>query len=160
MESVDLAAVLQEVGDSHSKASTRSQVQVEYIILRYISTSIRLPHFSQRYHHHCVVTANDGGKGRLVVINLCYDLWGGTWGWYHSFSIFCYVFVLLLIVLLWLMHGSCVCFFVPFLLSLSLVPLIRCCWCKETLLCFFCKTISIVRFKIIDLWISLSKGLV
>ena len=42
------------------------------------------------------------------------------------FSIFFTVFVLLLIFLSWLVHDSfSVCFFVPFLLSLFLVPLIR-----------------------------------
>ena len=49
----------------------------------------------------------------------------------------CFVFVLLLIVLSLLVHdNSSVCFLVPFLLSLSLVPLIRCCWCVEIVVCF------------------------
>ena len=40
--------------------------------------------------------------------------------------LFFLVFVLLLIVLSCLLHDSCVCFIVSFLLSLSLVSLIRC----------------------------------
>ena len=37
----------------------------------------------------------------------------GYRGGHHSFSIFCFVFVLLLIVLAWLVHDSyCVCFIV------------------------------------------------
>ena len=41
----------------------------------------------------------------------------------HSFSILCYAFVLLLIVLSWLVHDSCcVCFIVSFWLSLPLGP--------------------------------------
>ena len=63
------------------------------------------------------------------------------------FSLFCSVFVLLLFVLSWLVHGSCVYFIVPFLLSLSLVLLTRHYWC-----------ISKVRFLISTLWISLKKG--
>ena len=34
--------------------------KVEYFIIHYTSTSIRLPHLCQGYHDHCVVTANDG----------------------------------------------------------------------------------------------------
>ena len=51
----------------------------------------------------------------------------GTGGGYHTFSIFCSDFVLLIIVLSWLVYMivCCVCFIVPFLLSLSVVPLIR-----------------------------------
>ena len=49
----------------------------------------------------------------------------------------CFVFVLLLIVLSWLVHdSSSVCFLVPFLLSLSLVPFIRRCLCVEIVVCF------------------------
>ena len=45
----------------------------------------------------------------------------------HGFSIFCFVFVLLLIFLSRLVHNSCcICFIISFLLSLSLVPLIKC----------------------------------
>ena len=53
-------------------------------------------------------------------------IWVGRQGLGIIFFIFFYsVFVLLLIVLSLLVHDSCcVCFFVPFLLSLSLVPLI------------------------------------
>ena len=51
--------------------------------------------------------------------------WGTRVG-YHSFSILCYAFVLLLIVLSCLVHDSCcVCFMISFWISLSLVPLIR-----------------------------------
>ena len=46
------------------------------------------------------------------------------------FSIFCCLCVIA--ILLRLLHDSCVCFIVPFLLSLSLVPLIRCYWCIKT----------------------------
>ena len=82
-----------------------------------ISSFLTLPHpldclifakdisLCQGYHHHCVVTANDGGI-RLGVVHSSYDLGGRTGSGYHIFSIFCSVFVLLLIVLLWLVHDS------------------------------------------------------
>ena len=42
---------------------------------------------------------------------------GGPQVGYQIFSMFCSVFVLLLIVLSWLVHDCCVCFIVPFLLN-------------------------------------------
>ena len=45
------------------------------------------------------------------MVHLCEGLGGGTGGGYHIFSIFCYVFVLLLIVLSWLVHDSLLCLF-------------------------------------------------
>ena len=42
MESMDVAGVLQEAGDAGSRAYTRSQVYVEYFIILYTSTSIRM----------------------------------------------------------------------------------------------------------------------
>ena len=65
MESMDVAGVLQEPGDSDSRACTRSQVYVEYNIIPYTSTSIKFPHFFQRYHGHCIVTSSDGGGGGM-----------------------------------------------------------------------------------------------
>ena len=47
--------------DAESRARTRSQV--EYFVIPYTSTSIRLLHLCQRYH--CLVTANDGNMGML-----------------------------------------------------------------------------------------------
>ena len=57
-------------------------------------------------------------------------------GWGKGLDIIFFLFfVLLLITLSLLVHDSCwVCFFVPFLLSFSLVPLIRCYYYIETLL--------------------------
>ena len=77
-----------------------------------------------------LLTANDRGMGRLTGGSL---MLGFGWGNKdckenkdHFFSIFCSVFALLLIVILWLIHDSCcVCFIVPFLLSLSLFLLVR-----------------------------------
>ena len=69
-----------------------------------------------------------GGGGVIYV-----KVWVGGTGGAFIFFVFCSVFVLLLIVLsCWYMIVSCVCFTVPFLLSLSLVPLIRCYKCVET----------------------------
>ena len=61
MESMDVAGVLQEAGDADSRAPTRSQVLVEYIIIPYTSTFIRLPHLYQEFYVHCIVITNDGG---------------------------------------------------------------------------------------------------
>ena len=63
MESINVAAVLQEAGDADSRAHTWSQVQVEYIIIPYTSTFIRLPHLYQEFYVHCIVITNDGGMG-------------------------------------------------------------------------------------------------
>ena len=82
---------------------------------------------------------------------------GGTASGYHIFLFSFSVFVLLLIVLSWLVL-CCVFLIVSFLLSLSLVPLIRCYYSAWKLLCLFCKTISVIRFLITTLWISLKKG--
>ena len=67
MESVNVAGVLQEAGDTDSRARTRSQVQVEYFIIPYTSTFIRLSHLYQEFCVHCIVIMNDGGWDR--------------WGW-------------------------------------------------------------------------------
>ena len=65
----------------------------------------------------CLICAKDimiivllkmmGGMGRLGVVYLCWGLGGGIGSRYHIFSIFCSVFVLLLIVLSWLVHDNC-----------------------------------------------------
>ena len=67
MELMDVTGVSQEAGDADSMACTRSQVQVEYIIIPYSSISIRLPNFCLGYHDHCVVATYNGGMGRLGV---------------------------------------------------------------------------------------------
>ena len=55
-----------------------------------------------------------------------FGLGWSTGGGCHFFSIFCFVFVLLLIILSSLVHHTCcVCFCAHSLLSLSLIPLIR-----------------------------------
>ena len=61
-----MAGLLQEAGDVDSRVHTRSQVQVEYIIIPYTSIFIRLTHLCQGYHDHCVVTTWLG-MGRLGV---------------------------------------------------------------------------------------------
>ena len=98
------------------------------------------------------------GKGKVDSFTLGFR-WGGTWAGYHSFSIFCWVFVLLSIVLPWLVHDKyCLCFTVSFFLSLSLATLIRVTSAWE-MLCLFCETISKVMFWITSIWIFfLKKG--
>ena len=64
-----------------------------------------------------------GGEGFIYV-----RVWlrGQGVGGYDRFSNFS-VFLLLLIVLAWVVHDSCcVCFIVSYLLSLCMIPLIRC----------------------------------
>ena len=61
MESINVAGVLQEAGDADSRARTRSQVQVEYFIIPYTSTFIRLSYLYQEFCVHCIVIMNDGG---------------------------------------------------------------------------------------------------
>ena len=98
---MDVAGVLQEAGDGDSRARTRSQVEVEYNIIPYTSTSITLPYLWQGYHGHCIVTSNDRklGGGSFIL-----RFGWGIWGWVLYFFIFCYVFVLLLIVLSWFVN--------------------------------------------------------
>ena len=94
-------------------------------------TFLTLPH-----PLHCLIC----GKDIMIIVLLLPVMGDGKFGGWlidvkvwaggervgcHTFSIFCSVFVLLLIVLSWLEHDSCVCFIVPCLLSLSLVLLIR-----------------------------------
>ena len=64
----------------------------------------------------------EGGKVERWFIDV--SVWmGGQWVGIIFLSVFCLVFVLLLIVFSWLVHDSCcVYFIVPFFLSLSLVP--------------------------------------
>ena len=63
-----MAGVLQEAGDADSRARTRSQVSVEYFIIPYTSTFIRLSHLYQEFCVQCIIILNDGGK---------WDRWGG-----------------------------------------------------------------------------------
>ena len=63
MESLNVAGVFQEAGDADSRAHTRSQVSVEYIIIPYTSTFIRLPHLYKEFYVHCIVITNGGGMG-------------------------------------------------------------------------------------------------
>ena len=55
MESINVAGVLQEAWDADSRAHTRSQVYVEYFIIPYTSTFIRLSHLYQEFCVHCIV---------------------------------------------------------------------------------------------------------
>ena len=61
MELINVAGVLQDAWDVDSRARTRSQVQVDYFIIPYTSTSIRLFHLYHECHVHCIVITNDGG---------------------------------------------------------------------------------------------------
>ena len=74
-----------------------------------------------------IVTADDGEIGRLGGGSFMLGFDWVTGGGYHISYNFCSDFVLLLVVLSRLLHSNCcVCFFVHFLLSLTLVCLIRC----------------------------------
>ena len=78
-----MAGVLQEAGDADSRARTRSQVSVEYFIIPYTSTFIRLSHLYLEFCVHCIVIMNDGG----------WDRWGWlihirVWVLSHSFFLF------------------------------------------------------------------------
>ena len=70
MEPIKVAGVLQKAGDADLRARTRSQLQVEYIIIPYTSTYIRLPHLYQELYVHCIVIANGGGWDRWGVVDL------------------------------------------------------------------------------------------
>ena len=75
-----------------------------------------------------IVTADDGEIGRLGggSFMLGFD-WGGQGVGIIFLIIFALVLCCLLVVLSRLLHSNCcVCFFVHFLLSLTLVCLIRC----------------------------------
>ena len=61
MTSVHVAGVLQEAGYPISRASTRCQVYVEYFIIPYTFTFIRLSHLYQEFCAHYVVIITDGG---------------------------------------------------------------------------------------------------
>ena len=58
-----VVGVLHEVGDADFRASTRSKVYVEYFVIPYTSTFIRLPHLYQECHVHCIVITNVWGMG-------------------------------------------------------------------------------------------------
>ena len=67
-----------------------------------MSTSVRLPHLCQECHDYCVITVDDddGGWGQGEGGNsFMLGFWLETGGGYNFFSIFCSVFVLLLIIL-------------------------------------------------------------
>ena len=70
MESINVAAVVREAGDADSRTHTRSQVQVDYFIIPYSSTFIRLSHLFQECSVHCIVITNDRGWDRSGVIEL------------------------------------------------------------------------------------------
>ena len=58
MESVNVAAE-----DADSMASNRSQVQVDYFIIPYISIFIRFSDLYEQLYVHFIVIINDGGDG-------------------------------------------------------------------------------------------------
>ena len=58
-----MAGVLQEAGDADSRAHTRSKVSVEYFIIPYTSTFIRLAHLYLEFCVCCIVIMNDEGDG-------------------------------------------------------------------------------------------------
>ena len=76
MESINVFGVLQEAGDANWGAHTRCQVYVEYFIILYTSTFIRLPHLCQEFYIHCIAIINDGrmakegGGAGLIYIRL------------------------------------------------------------------------------------------
>ena len=61
MTSVHVAGVLQEAGYAISRAGTKCQVYVEYFIIPYTFTFIRLSHLYQEFCAHYVVIITDGG---------------------------------------------------------------------------------------------------
>ena len=63
MKSINVAGVLQEGGDAESRACTRSQAWVEYFIIPYTSTFIRLSHLYQEFCVYYILIMNDGGMG-------------------------------------------------------------------------------------------------
>ena len=69
MESINVACVLQEVGNAESRACTRSQVYVEYFIIPYTSTLIRLSQLYQEFYDHYI-----------IINDWKYDRWTGGWG--------------------------------------------------------------------------------
>ena len=93
-----------------------------------------LSHLCQGYHGHCIVTSSDGRMGRLGGGSFMLEFRWGDRGWVSCFfSVFCSVFMLLLIVPSWLVHYSLLSLFhCSFLLFLSLVSLIRHYYCMET----------------------------
>ena len=76
MGSINVAGVLHDVEDADSRARTRSQVQVEYFIIPYTSTFIRLSHLYQELCVCCIVLMSDGGWDRLSHIRV----WVGRQG--------------------------------------------------------------------------------
>ena len=100
-------------------------------IVPYTSKSITLLHLCQGYHGHCIVTSSDGEMGR--VRGEGWFIYVRVWVGGQRVGI---IFFLLFVPFLcycklffhgWYMIACCVCFIILFLLSLSLVPLIRCC---------------------------------
>ena len=65
MELINVAGVLQEAGDADSRPPTRSQVLVDYLIIPYTSTFVRLSHLYQESHAHCIVITNDELMGEM-----------------------------------------------------------------------------------------------
>ena len=83
MESINLAGVFQEAGDADSRARTRSEVSVEYLIFPYTSTFIRLSHLYQEFCVHCIVIVNDGRMGWVGVVDSHQGVGRGTRGGFY-----------------------------------------------------------------------------
>ena len=85
-----MACVLQEAGDADSRAHTRSQMYVEYFIIPYACTLIRLSHFYQEFCAHSVFIMNDGWG----MVDLYQGVGGGTGsGYYLIACFFCFIFI-------------------------------------------------------------------
>ena len=72
MKSIKAAGVLREAGDADLRAHARSLMCVQYFIITYTSTFIRLSHLHQEFSVHCIVIRNNG-------------LWY-RWGMVHSYQ--------------------------------------------------------------------------
>ena len=138
MDAINVAAVFQEARDADLRFHTRSQVQVDYFIIPYIPTFIRLSHLYQEFYFHCIAIIIDRGWIEGVV-GLYQHVGEGTWGEHHLMILgffylsICHLFSdVLCFFFKWLEHDSCcVCFFVYYLFSFSLVRFTRSYWSIE-----------------------------
>ena len=87
-----MAGVLQEAGDADSRARIRSQVYVEYFIIPYTSTCIRLSHLYEQFCLHCLLIMNDGGwdRWRVVDSHQGVDAWTGG---RYCLIVFCFFYL-------------------------------------------------------------------
>ena len=126
--------------DPKCKLNISSFFTLPHLLDCLICTRCQVPHLLDcLIYAHCIAIINDAGWDRWEMIDLCQGVGGETGGGYYLIAVVFLTWAVVFCSLMssvsffkWLEHDSCcVCFFVYYLCSLSLVSLTKSYWCIE-----------------------------